>query len=369
LGEDRILTSTTLTHQRDRAVEFLTPLLGRMVRREHFSLPADINDRSRVLVVDSGDLTELLFFAPVLNHLKRRYPGMRITVLVREGNGELIRTLEPISEMISYEADHLTLFSTTFFSLLRRIRRRGFDVVFLLGREFSFTRSLAALVSNAKLRVGFSQRFTYPFVNCEIRVTETGTYEAPRALSFLSVLGQSPGDNVMAWKLPDADVRWATQMIHFRRPDKDGMLIAVDPGMGKGNHRLVDTAMAYVASEVARRNGAKLLLLSNNLDAKGMARFRSLVKAPVIDVEPKNVKEALALLSRADLVLAGNTDYFHFAVSMRRPTIGFFTRFDGLNWFPRAAQHVQIIQGVRGQKVSVDEVCSKIDTLLEFAKR
>ena len=41
-------------------------------RPGQLSLPGDINNQSRVLVVDSGDLTELLFFAPVLNHLKRR---------------------------------------------------------------------------------------------------------------------------------------------------------------------------------------------------------------------------------------------------------------------------------------------------------
>jgi ADP-heptose:LPS heptosyltransferase len=361
--------STTLTHRRDQVVEMLAPLLGRMVRQESFSLPSDINDHSRVLVVDSGDLTELLFFAPVLNHLKRRHPGMRITALVRQGNGELIRTLEPISEMISYEPEHLTLFSTTYLSLLRRVKSRAFDVVFLLGREFDFARSLVALFSHAHLRVGFSQKFTYPFVNCEIRPCGEGQYEAPRALSFLSVLGQSPGDSVPGWKLPEADVRWAQQMIHFRKPDKDTMLIVVDPGLGKGGHRLVDTALAHLAAEVARRHGARLLVLSNNLDAKGLARFRGLLPAGAMDLEPRNVKEALALLSRGDLVLAGNTDYFHFAVSMRRPTIGFFTRFDAANWFPKSAPWVQIIQGVRGQQVSVDEVCSKVDTLLHFAAR
>jgi ADP-heptose:LPS heptosyltransferase len=369
LIKDRPVTTTTLTQRRDQMVGLLTPLLGRMVGRESFSLPGDINDSSRILVVDSGDLTELLFFAPVLNHLKRRYPGMRITVLVREGNGELIRTMEPISEMISYEREHLSIFSSTYFALLKRIRDRGFDIVFMLGHEFNFARALATLVSRARLRVAFSQRFTYPFVNCEIRSSENGQYEGPRALSFLSVLGQSPGDSVPAWKLPETDVRWASQMIHFRMPNRQSLVIAVDPGIGKGRHRLVDTAMAYVASEVARRNGGKLLLLSNNLDRKGMARFRSLVQADVIDIEPKNVKEALALLSRADLVLSGNTDYFHFAVGMRRPTIGFFTRFDASNWFPKSTPWVQIIQGVRGQKVSVDEVCSKIDTLLQLTTR
>jgi ADP-heptose:LPS heptosyltransferase len=361
--------ATELTQRRDQMVERLAPFLGRMVRREVFSLPGDINDHSRVLVVDSGDLTELLFFAPVLNHLKRRYPGMRVTVLVREGNGELIRTLEPISEMISYEPDHLSLLSTTYLSLLRRVKSRGFDVVFLLGHEFNFARSMVTLYSRARLRVGFTQKFTYPFVNCEIRTSNHNSYEGPRALSFLSVLGLSPGDNVMNWRLPDADVRWAQQMIHFRKPDKGTMVLVVDPGLGKGGHRLVDTAMAHIAGEVARRNGARILLLSNNLDAKGMARFRSLLPNCVLDLEPKNVKEALALLSRADLVLAGNTDYFHFAVGMRRPTIGFFTRFDAANWLPKSVPWVQIVQGMRGQQISVDEVCSKIDTLLHLAAR
>lgn len=361
--------TTTLTHRRDQMVGRLAPLLGRMVRRESFTLPGDINDRSRILVVDSGDLTELLFFAPVLAHLRRRYPGMRITMLVREGNSELIRTLEPVSEMISYEPEHLSLMSTTYLSLLRRVKGRSFDVVMLLGHEFDLARSLVALASKARLRVGFSQTFTYPFVNCEIRPSDGGQYEGPRALGFLNILGQSPGDSVPGWKLPETDSRWAQQMIHFRKPDKDTMLVVVDPGVGKGGHRLVESALAHYATEVARRHNASLLLLSNNLDEKGMARFRSLLPNNVLDLQPKNVKEALALLSRADLVLAGNTDYFHFAVSMRRPTIGFFTRFDAANWFPKSAPWVQIIQGVRGQQISIDEVCSKIDTLLHLASR
>ncbi|HET6349595.1 MAG TPA: glycosyltransferase family 9 protein [Candidatus Krumholzibacteria bacterium] len=361
--------TTALTQRRDQMVGRIAPFLGRMVRREHFSLPGDINDTSRVLVVDSGDLTELLFFAPVLNHLKRRFPGMRVTVLAREGNGEMIRTIDNINELISYEPEHLSLFSTTYLNLLRRVKARGFDVVFMLGRDFSFARALVTLFSRAPLRVGFTQQFTYPFLNCEIRTSDESTYEAPRALSFLSVLGQSPGDGVMAWRLPERYARWAQQMIHFRKPDKDTMLVVVDPGMGKGGHRLVETALAHITTEVVRRNGARVLLLSNNLDAKGLARFRALLPNCVLDLEPKNVKEALALLSRADLVLAGNTDYFHFAVGMRRPTIGFFTRFDAPNWFPKSTPWVQIIQGVRGQQVSVDEVCSKIDTLLHFATR
>jgi ADP-heptose:LPS heptosyltransferase len=347
-------------------IGLIMPLLGRLVREEKFSVPGDIGNQSRVLIVDSGDLTELLFFAPVINHLKDCFPGMRITVLVREGNSELIRTMDQINEMISYEPEHLSLISTTYYSLLKRLKSRDFNVAFLLGREFSFARSLLALLTRASLRVGFEQDFTYPFINCELRRGKGLLYESQRTAGYLTALGFNTGEPLPGWHLPEHDVRWARQMIHFRKPDPSEKLIAVDPGVGKGDHRLAEQSFSQIVSQVASRFPSKVLVVSNNLDEKGLARFRASVNADMVDLVPKNVKEALALMSRADLLLAGNTDFFHFAVGMRLPSIGFFTRHDSQNWFPKGTPWVQIIQGVKGQKMSLDEVFSKIDTLLHL---
>lgn len=359
--------ATPVTAKKGRtAVGYITPILGKMVSSHSFSLPGDISNDARVLIVDSGDLTELLFFAPIFKEMKSKYPGMRITVLVREGNGELIRTMDQVNEMISYEPEHLSLLSTTYFSLLRRLKSRDFNVVLLLGREFNFARSLLALLSKAKLRVGYVQEYTYPFINCELRSTNGSRYEGRRPLCFLSALGLSVGDRLSDWKLPDQDIRWANQMVHFWKPEKSEKLIAVDPGVGKGRHRLVEKTFAHLVNRIASRFPSKVLVVSNNLDAKGLERFKSTLDANLIDLEPKNVKEALALLSAADLLLSGNTDYFHFSVSMRLPTVGFFTRHDTTNWFPKDTPWVQIIQGVKGQKMSVEEVYSKIDTLLHL---
>ena len=88
------------------------------------------------------------------------------------------------------------------------------------------------LMTRAKLRVGFSQEFTFPFINLELRPTNASQYEAPRAAGFLSALGFNPEGTPAGWQLPDQDVRWAQQMIHFRNPQKDSRLVVVDPGMG-----------------------------------------------------------------------------------------------------------------------------------------
>jgi len=347
-------------------LELLGPILGRVARNDAFSLPGDIGNHSRVLVIDSGDLTEILFFSPILTRLKESYPDMRVTFLVREGNSELVRSMPQVSEMITYEPEHLSLTSTTYFSLVRRVRARDFNVLFLLGSEFSFPRSLLALLARARVRIGYSGEHSFPFVNCEIRVTTPSLYEGAKCRGFLTAVGLGGQDNLPAWSLPEQDIRWAKQLVHFRKPEKGMKLIAVDPGMGKGQHRLVDESFMYLINQVTRRLPSKVIILSNGLDAKRLEIFRVKLRSDLFDLQPKNVKEGIALLSCADLLLAGNTDYFHFGVSMRVPTIGLFTRHDTDNWLPKGTPWVQILQGVKGQQLSIEEFNSKIDTLLHF---
>ena len=240
-------------------------------------------------------------------------------------------------------------------------------MAFLLGREFSFARSLLAVLTRAPLRVGFAQEYHLPVHQLRTPARYRDALRIRKAPPGISTaLGLHPGDALPGWRLPEADTRWANQMIHFRKPDTREKLIAVDPGIGKGSHRLAERSFAQIVSQIASRYPSKVLVVSNNLEAKSLDRFKESLNADLFDLTPKNVKEALALLSRADLLLAGNTDFFHFSVGMRLPSIGFFTRHDEANWFPKGASWVQIIQGVKGQKMSLEEVFSKIDTLLHL---
>ncbi len=362
------MNATAVQAKNQLMAGIVSPLLSRIVKPRPFSLPGDIGNQARILVVDSGDLSELLFFFPVINKLKSMFPGMRVTFLVREGNSELIRSMGQINEMISYEPAHFSLSSTTYFSLLKRIKQKDFTVVFLLGQKFNFARSLLTLISGAGIRVGFSQEFSFPYINCELRPPKNVNYEGDKMLGYLRGLGIRTEDPLPRWKLAEQDIKWAKQMVHFRKPEKDKRLIAVDPGKGKGSHKLVDKSFAFLINNLVSRYPAKIMVLNNDLDPKASDSFKSLLKVDLMDFEPKNLKEGLALLSCADLLLSGNTDFFHFAVQMRVPTIGLFTRYDEASWIPKRASWVQILQGVKGEQLSLDELFSKIETLLHFAR-
>ena len=360
------MSVATISPKGELMLGVLTPLLSKMAPTGVFCLPGDINNDSRVLVIDSGDLTELLFFAPILKCLKERYPGVRVTFLVREGNSELVRAMPQISEMISYEPSHLSLSSTTFLKLVKRVRVRDFNVTFLLGSEFNFTRSVLALATGAKIRIGFTSERAFPFINCEVKASSDSTYEGLRPEGFLTALAMNSRDGLPSWSLPDHDLKWAKQQVHFHKPQKDAKLVAVDPGVGKGKYRIAESTLRYLVDQLALEMNMKVIVLSNNLDRKSLASFRSNLKADLFTLEPGTAKEGLALLSRADLFLAGNTDFFHYGVKMKIPTIGLFTRHDTPNWFPQETPWVQILQRVKGQKLSLDEFKSKIDTLLHL---
>ena len=90
----------------------------------------------------------------------------------------------------------------------------------------------------APVRVGPATERGYPYVNCELR-WNIGA-RATKAGAWAEVARASWACNCRRdWRsalLTDQDVRFARQLVHFRKPRKDQILIGVDPGKGKCEH-------------------------------------------------------------------------------------------------------------------------------------
>ena len=54
---------------------------------EHFDNPLHVN---RILLIQLGDIGDVVWFLPVLRVVHERYPEAEVSVLVREGNGSLL---------------------------------------------------------------------------------------------------------------------------------------------------------------------------------------------------------------------------------------------------------------------------------------
>ncbi|HUV36340.1 MAG TPA: glycosyltransferase family 9 protein [Patescibacteria group bacterium] len=343
-----------------RMVSFLVRRIG---ARRSFALPADVEGSSRLLVIDSGELTDMLFIAPVMNRLHERFPGKKTTILVNSDDAPVVREIMKINMLLTYETKQLRIFKADYWALVRRLRRERIETVVLLSRRFALERHLLAFACGGSVRIGFAHPLAYPFINCEVRFSED-LYEGSKVSSMLETVGLRADREKESIALSPHKINHARQLIHFRKPEKETLTVGVDPGRGKTSHKVILEIVTYLANNLASRRKVKFLVLTNPWDGRVAARFAADLKAEVLDLVPANIGETVALLSQCDLFLAGNTDLFHFATALRVPTIGLFTKYDGQSWIPTTAPHVRIFKGTHGEKLSLQSFFAQVEEVL-----
>ncbi len=337
---------------------------------EPFKLPLVGPDGGRVLFVQDGELTDLLFAAPLIAALRRTYPRCRISALVREDASELIRHHPDVQDLLIYNPVRMRLTSPSYFKLARKLRRQGFDMVIHMGEAPDPPYQLLGYLCGAPVRVGPESDRGYPYVNCELRWnSERSGYEGRRLGEVAGLMGvQLPTD----WRstlLTDQDVRFARQLVHFRKPRKDQILIGVDPGKGKCNTRVTDRTLAYLLGVVYQQYRAKVVVLGTPEEDETATRFEQELKCERMELPRHNVKDTVALLTQCDLFVSGNTNLFHFAAAFGVPTVGLFTERDDPKWLPPAQPHVAIVQGRKGEKQSTAQFLALVERLLSLPPR
>lgn len=335
-----------------------------------FRLPLVGPEGGRVLFVQDGELTDLLFAAPLLTGLHQTYPRCRVSVLVREDASELIRNHPHVHDMLVYDPTRMRLASPGYYKLARALRKRGYDMVVHMGESPAPSYQLLGYLTGAPVRVGPEGDRSYPYVNCELRWnSEKSGYEARRLSEVGGLLGvHLPGD----WRgtlLTDQDIRFARQLVHFRKPRKDQILVGVDPGRGKCATRVTDRTLGYLIDAIDQQYRSKVIVLATPDEDATAVRFESLLKGERLELPRHNVKDTIALLTQCDLFVAGNTNLFHFAIALGVPTIGLFTERDDKRWVPPDQPHVSIVHGKRGAKQSLADFLGRVERLLSLPPR
>jgi len=334
-----------------------------MGKTRPFHLPADIANASSLMFIDSGDLVDLLFAAPVINFFATHFPQIKTTILIRNADAELVKGLMRVNAIISYDPRQLRLYSADYLALVRKLRKKKMGVVILLDRRFSLERHLLAFAIGAPIRIGFAHPLAFPFINCEVRLSERG-YEGKKMPRILQAIGVKLAEGWDSVSLMPREVQHARQLKHFWKPEKDLLMVGLDPSSSKTRHHVIPEIIAYLANNLASRRRAKFLVFANPWDEKLVKDLTGELKGEVIDLKPENLTETVALLSQCDLFLSGNTNLFHFAAALNVPAIGLFTKFDRTGWIPECAPNVRIFQGTRGEKLSLKDFFSIVEEVL-----
>ena len=352
---------------RNRGVlpRFLSFVVKRSGKVKPFKVPDDIIEAKTILFIDSGDLTDILFYTPLVNYFHKRFPSIKSVMLTEESHIAVVKGLMKVNVIISYRSDQLKIYKADYFALMNKVKEKNADAAILFQDGFSLERHLLASSSGARIRVGVSNPLSFPFINFEIRLSSNG-YEGKKSEKVLNALGLKKEDMWSPPSLSPQDLNHARQLLHFRKPEKQVLTVGLDPGRSKTKHNIIPDVIAYLSNNLAGRRKVKFIVLTFPRLERLLNELLSKLKGEVIDLVPENLMETIAFISQCDLFISGNTDLFHYAAMLGTPTIGLFTRYDDARWIPEEMGNVRIIKGSKGEKLSLKDFFIKVEEVLSF---
>ncbi len=331
-----------------------------------FSVPGALRDDSRILCLDAGDLSDLLFHVPLLTAIRRRYPGSKMDFLLPEKHAALVVPSGLARQCIIYKESQLNPWRPAFSSLLRKLSTGKYDVALVMSYTPRPRLELAALASGASFRYGPSHKNAWPAINFEMRSNsaEAG-YRGDRLKRTAPFLGFAAEELTTRWPLPMDKVRQMAQQVHFHKPNPDQMLIGVDPGLGKTGHAFAPENLQFLVRQLTTQLVCKVLPLGDPEHRERLEKFETRLSEVPVGLERETLLEMVLLLSQCDLYVSGNTDFFHFAVALGIPAIGLFGKDDGPQWVPTERPRARVITITKGEKVDIETLMEAVEAVTE----
>jgi len=322
-----------------------------------FSLPGALGEEPQLLAIDTGDLADLLFHMPLLQAVRERHPRARLDFLLPEAHVSLVAHSGIARQCLVYQPRQLKLWSPSCHALLRSVRRSAYDCSLVMSGDPQPALETVSLATGAPLRMGPSHPAAYPAVNFEIRHREGAVrYRGDRLAAAAPFLGLPRLPARRGWPLPEEKLRRARQLVHFNKPRQDEVLVGLDPAAGKSGHALALPGFHRLLRDLETLAPCRVLPLTVSADAERVAALVAGLGAPPLNLPCETLFDVVLLAAVCDVVIAGNTDLFHFAAAAGVPTLGLFLEPEEPQWVPPEQPHVRILRVKDGQRIDPDAV-------------
>lgn len=267
-----------------------------------------------VLLTAVGDVVHAL---PVVNALKRRWPTTHLSWVLQPGPSALVDGHEHVDEVLRFDRARGW---RGFFDIRRQLRQRPFDLVLAL--QPYFKAGVITGFTRAPIKLGYdrdrARDGTWLFTTHHIPA-HAPQHVQDEYLEFARALGVDP--EPLEWRLGPREDEVAWWEREFA-PRVDGPYAVCVIGTSKAEKDWLAERWARLADALFDDFGLRPVLAggrsARELDtAAAIARLST---RPV-DALGSGLRRLVAILHRAELVIALDTGPLHMAVALDRPTV------------------------------------------------
>ncbi|MBI3772479.1 MAG: glycosyltransferase family 9 protein [Gammaproteobacteria bacterium] len=263
-----------------------------------------------------GDISHTL---PIVRTLQKHWPQTKITWVIGKLEHQLVSDIPDVEFIVFDKNAGLCAYT----QLRQQMSGRRFDV--LLHMQMSLRASLASLLISADIRLGFDRSrakdLQWLFTNRRI-ATKPRQHVIDSFFAFTEALGIE--EHVLEWKIPIPAV--ACEFAHHCLPD-NGPTLVISPCSSMSYRNWTAKGYAAVADHAASVYGMQVVLCGgpSAIEHDYGAQICATTKAPVVNlIGQTGIKELLAVLAAADLVIAPDSGPAHLATAVGTPVIGLY---------------------------------------------
>lgn len=314
-------------------------------------------------------VTGVLFAMPTVRALRRGFPHGKIAVLVPEGDKDLLEGVPELDRVVSYTLPTGVRRVPEFVSLARRIHSYRFDIAIILDREFDLERVLLCYLTGAKIRGGIQSRESHPFLNLEVSRNIPGRARAQLGLEIARVMGIDVSGLGLTWTVPEREKRLAEQLVHFRKPREDELLVGFDPAPGRGGMQVAVAQQARLLDKLCSDYRARAILLTAPEHHEVARTLETMLSREPIVVQQRRMRDVVSLLAQCDLFVAGNTDLIYFAIALGIPTVSLMTSEEIEASAMPEAERLEVVKLVPGERFPIEEFIERTQAVLLTSAR
>ena len=298
-------------------------------------------DPRNILVIDFGQLGDVVMSLPALRAIRERFPYALITVAVGKPGGELIHLSGYANNIIEVDRvslrDGPTLISIgRILKLVANVRKAKFD--FVIDLHSYYETNILGFLSGASHRL-YSRRenrsldYLANFKPRPARESEK-THLVDRYLDLLRPLGvQNPSRTPKLKTSAEADAA-VEGLLKKEKADAGELLVGLFPGSGHIGRRWPSERFGALADHLARNDKVRIIVFAGPEERDVVAQMRPIFPPRTIFFDRLTIPQLVSAQARLTLFISNDTGPVHIAAALGTPVIVLLDRPDPHSFIP-----------------------------------
>jgi len=318
----------------------------------------------RILFVRLDRIGDVLLSLPAIHAVRRRFPKAKLTAMVRPYAQSIVERSEDVDDVMVYDyrdraGQHR--FPLGYFRLLHEIRKRKFDMVFVL--HPTLRSHVLCFLAGIPRRVGYAVRGNWLLTETTPDRRHLGTqHESDNVLDLVKPFALHDGPKRLKFSLHPEDSREAKEALASEGMGSNERYFVFHPGTSHRSKQWPRERFLRLGHLLQETWGYGIVLVG---DGRHTALNRWICDAMggrCLDLSGRtSVVRLAAVLSGCEILVSNDSGPVHLAVAVERPVISIFGRSEpGLGpgrWGP-LGENCRAIQKDVGCVVCLADKCT-----------